>query len=143
MSELISGKEALIALANGGDVEWKCKGFSGENWHSVLSSPHTKISAVEILKCEYGNDDDGYYDGVLFRRKPHTITINGIEVSAPFKPDIGDIHFYLNLGRPELYARKRFDGNYCDNSAMALGAWRTEEEIKQVVAALRSIFNAN
>ena len=49
----------------------------------------------------------------------------------------------MNFGRSELYARKRFDGNYSDNSAIQIGAWRTEDEIKQVVAALRKIFVIN
>jgi len=100
--KLISGKEALIALANGEDVEWNCKGFSGENWHSVLSSPHTKIGAVEILNHEYGNDAVGYYGDVLFRLKSRTISINGIEVPAP--DDITDnpkgfeVYWEINIG---------------------------------------------
>lgn len=135
--KLISGKEALIALANGEDVEWNCKGFSGENWHSVLSSPHTKIGAVEILKREYGNDDVGYYSDVLFRLAPRTITINGIEVPAPFEPEDGEQfwHLYPSMGRGYNFTVSVDSDHY-----QQFGAWRTEEEIKQVVAALRQVF---
>lgn len=139
--KLISGKEALIALANGEDVEWNCKGFSGENWHSVLSSPHTKIGAVEILKREYGNDDVGYYSDVLFRLKPRTITINGIEVPAPFKPKEGNECFILDVESEDGFYRFVYGENSgFHKKLIQLGAWRTEEEIKQVVAALRQVF---
>ena len=106
--KLISGKEALIALANGEDVEWNSKGLSGENWHSVLSSPHTKIGAVEILKCEYGNDDVGYYSDVLFRLKPKTILINGNECPAPILWDSLPEGTKFWIADPS-----RHDGEFC------------------------------
>ena len=62
MSKLISGKEALIALANGEEVE-TCLG--GE-W---LNSDHVKALQVERIIENYYN----------FRLKPRTITINGVE----------------------------------------------------------------
>ena len=73
-----------------------------------------------------------------FRLKPKTITLNGIEVPAPFKPKDED-RFYFLCSR----IRKWYDLAEKINSncvADQFGAWRTEEEIKQVVAALRSAF---
>ncbi len=64
MSELISGKEALIALANGEEVE-TCLG--GE-W---LNSDHVKALQVERIIENYYN----------FRLKPRTITSNGVELN--------------------------------------------------------------
>lgn len=122
MSELISGKEAKLAWANGEIVQIECTGGFFE-----LSEHREFLNVFDNPKNK-------------FRLKPRTISINGIEVPATFEPKEGDDYFYMNFGRSELYARKRFDGNYSDNSAIQIGAWRTEDEIKQVVAALRSVF---
>lgn len=80
MSELISGKEALIALANGEEVEWRSPEWSGYNWHSVLTSPHTCIGAVEILNETYHREDTGSDQPVVFRLKPRTVNLNGVDV---------------------------------------------------------------
>ena len=127
MSELISGKEALIALANGQEVQVAING----EWVDI--SIDQKLS---IKLFTTGKDDFG--DAVFFRLKPSTITLNGVEVPAPFKPKDGDKVFipsnFLKQGYMEcIYPT-------FENYVFQFGAWRTEEEIKQVVAALRSIF---
>lgn len=68
MSKLISGKEALIALANGNEVEY-LNNF--KQWDKATIA----IPVMDIL-------DDNFE----FRLKPRTITLNGIEVPAPFEP---------------------------------------------------------
>ena len=125
MSELISGKEALIALANGEEVQ--CT-ITGENeWAKDIYS----IQPYYFLGGGVGQ--------FQFRIKPRTITINGIEVAAPFKPKHGDIFWYLDLTQICSYNYRQ---EWSDSDEYTqLGAWRTQEEIKQVVAALRSIFN--
>ena len=119
MSELISGKEALIALANGKEVQLQVLGDM--NWHDS-----TQWTVGELL-CFTGK----------FRLKPRTITINGIEVPAPFEPrEYEDCYMLTDL----------YEHGYTKTSwkySKSVPAWRTEEEIKQVVAALRSIFNKN
>ena len=65
MTNLISGKEALIALANGEEVELQALG--DVNWYNS-----TQWTVGELL-CFRGR----------FRLKPRTITINGIECPAP------------------------------------------------------------
>lgn len=62
--KLISGKEALIALANGEEVETKKK--DEITWSSI------GFFAVNIFKDEKWE----------FRLKPRTITINGIEAPS-------------------------------------------------------------
>ena len=117
MSKLISGKEALIALAHGGEVEYK----SINGWSDVKH-----LHAYEFF-------------GVCheFRLKPRTITINGIEVPAPFEPNHGDEIWFFNPDYGCGYA----DGDYDPaESVIQFGAWRTEDEVKQVVAALREVF---
>ena len=115
MSKLISGKEALIALANGEEVE-----CYKHEWMNV-----DRLSVRDLTSS------DNMYK---FRLKPHTITINGIEVPAPFEPKEGvDGHIIDLVVSPVIW-----DGS--DPETYRIGAWRTEEEIKQVVAALRSVF---
>ena len=123
MSELISGKEALIALANGEDVE--CT-ITGKN---------------EWTKDVYGIQPYYFLGGgtgqFQFRLKPRTIKLNGIEVLAPFEPKVGEKYWFIADYVSSGYSDTQ-EGTGINSS---IGKWRTEEEIKQVVAALRSIFN--
>ena len=116
MSEIINGKEALIALANGEEVELQATGDM--NWYNS-----TQWTVGELL-CFRGG----------FRLKPKTITLNGIEVPAPFEPNEFEDCYMLY----DLYAH-----GYTKTSwkySKSVPAWRTEDEIKKVVSALRSIF---
>lgn len=117
--KLISGKEALIALANGEEVEFQAIGDM--NWYD------SKQWTVGELLCFKGR----------FRLKPRTITINGIEVPAPFEPKPGELYYHPCGYRECGYWFNTNDGfDY-------LGAWRTEEEVKQVVSALRQVFGGS
>ena len=116
MTNLISGKEALIALGSGKEVEYK----SIDGWGDA-----SLIHAFEFL--------DNNYE---FRLKPRTITINGIEVPAPFEPKEGEKAYRLAPAIPCGYTEFYFEE---DEYERQFGAWRTEEQIKQVVAALRQI----
>ena len=122
MSKLISGKEALIALANDQEVEYIASGMAETKYWS--DSEKTKNFTIH----------DFYSGSWVFRLKPRTITINGIEVPAPFEPKDGEAFYYITSSQDEGYfynTNERFH---------QFGAWRTEEEIKQVVSALRSVF---
>ena len=125
MSKLISGKEALIALANGEGVECK-NNVTGMDWSD----------ATGLLVNSFFNTTNTW----VFRLKPRTITINGIEVPATFNPKEGEVFYYIND-----YSEDGYDWtNYCDkifNNTVWIGKWRSEDEIKQVMAALRSVFN--
>lgn len=121
MSELISGKEALIALANGEEVQTE----SNKQWVSV---ENCQVYQFLYKNCNY-----------KFRLKPRTITLNNIEVPAPFEPKDGEVfwHIFPTLGQGYGWCYGE------DESMKQFGAWRTEDEIKQVVAALRKIFVIN
>lgn len=69
MTNLISGKEALIALANGKDVLWRTK-TDAEAKCFKKQTPDLEI--VLSGNCDY-----------RFWIKPHTIAINGNECPAP------------------------------------------------------------
>ena len=130
MSELISGKDALIAVANGEDVEYWCEK------DPRIQKRWTSIKNLNEYKLSYFLEDNPRFE---FRLKPSTITINGIEVPAPFEPKDGDEFWILFESHysPCGYKLVLPDSQY---SELCYGAWRTEEEIKQVVSALRSIF---
>ena len=118
MSELISKKEALIALANGEDVE-----YYKHEWMDV-----NRLSVRDLTSS------DNMYK---FRLKPRTITINGIEVPAPFEPKEGDdFRVYYLHGLHE----RGYDWMHSTHYREFHLVWRTEAEIKQVIAALRSVF---
>ena len=120
--KLISGKEALIALANGGEVEF----FYRNVWDSI----------GEMIVIDHFISDK-----FKFRLKPRTITINGIEMPAPFEPKCGDMVWCLSELTPSGYeARTAYEP---EDFFSNLGYWRTEEEIKQVVAALRQVFGGS
>ena len=114
MTNLISGKEALIALANGEDVE-----YYNREWMDVNQ---LSVAGLTALRSMY-----------KFRLKPRTITLN-IEIPAPFEPKDKDNGYVIDL------VVSSNPWNESDPETYRVGAWRTEEEIKQVVAALRQIF---
>ena len=123
--KLISGKEALIALANKIPLEYTSDAL-GE-WFDVNNSNTLGIFERSDFK---------------FRLKPRTITLNGIEVPAPFEPKDGDKFFYLNDGEEVGYIVCTHDWGF-DPSELNFGAWRTEEEVQQVIAALRQVFGGS
>lgn len=123
MSKLISGKEALIALANGESVQ--CKNKDLDNWCDVVDD-----CPISLLTTE--KNRNGFW--FEFRIKPRTITINGIEVPAPFDPKDGEKFWIISDDYMSGYTSSNLIRGY------SFGAWRTEEEIKQVVTALRQVF---
>ena len=124
MSEIINGKEALIALANGENVESKKIGLVDRDDISWLDTPKTRqLTVLDFISGQWS-----------FRLKPRTISINGIETPAHFEPnDFEDCYMLTDL----------YEHGYTKTSwkySKSVPAWRTEDEIKQVVSALRSIF---
>ena len=118
----MANKDALIALANGDEVEWTH--FSVGEWHKVPQ---------KTAKLQYFLDDDL---GWKFRLKPRTITINGIEVPCnKSKHDKDDVVWVISTACENWY--DWIYGSDCDSNTLY---WETEEEIKQVVAALRQVF---
>lgn len=117
---LISGKEAKLAWANGEVIEFS--GVLGKQW--IILGEHNPLSVF---------DDKDF----LFRIKPKTIKLE-LEIPAPFEPKEGDTFYYLSDGEECGYVKCEHDWAF-DPMELNFGAWRTEEEIKQVVAALRGI----
>ena len=120
--KLISGKEALIALASGKEVQWA----TGNDFQDITDEWQIR----EFLHPSF-----------KFRLKPRTIKINEIKVPAPFEPKCGDMVWCLSELTPSGYeARTAYEP---EDFFSNLGYWSTEEEIKQVVAALRQVFGGS
>ena len=83
MSELISGKEALIALANGDSVE-ACvtHRLKKDEWHWFDAKSLT-VNEIEVMETD-GNPDGSNILAIAFRINPRTITLNGIEAPTSF-----------------------------------------------------------
>ena len=128
MTNLISGKEALIALANGEEVQ--CANADILNWNDVIGDCHIGLFTT-------GKNRNGF--DFVFRLKPRTITINGIEVPAPFEPKVNEEYWFIADYISSGYSVTK-EGTGINST---IGKWRTEEEIKQVVAALRKAFGGS
>ena len=125
---LISGKEALIALANGDTVE--VTSSSIEDWHELNGN-----SPVSLLLT--GKNIKGF--DFKFRIKPKTILLNGIEIPVPFEPEEGDEVWFIDCDSNRGYSSDVI-GQGCKEHWIQFGAWKSEDEIKQVVAALLKVF---
>lgn len=113
---LISGVDALRALADGDYVEYWCEDL--EQWVFMDMQNHFKRK---------------------FRLKPRTITLN-VEIPAPFEPKDGDFCFVFDNENEDGFLSFDYSSTSgFHNNLIQFGAWRTEEEIKQVVAALLGV----
>ena len=114
MTNLINGKEALIALANGEEVE----NFNGGAWCGVDES--SEVGA--------------FLSDRKFRLKPRTIKLE-LEIPAPFEPKEGETYWFITDSECGYNCVENNEG-----CRVGIAAWRSEDEIKQVVAALRQVF---
>lgn len=118
MSELISGRDAWLANFDGKSVQFRniCGNpqwfpFESENWDN------------EDLKCS----------AYEFRIKPKTITINGVEIVAPFDPKVGQYVWFISDDWGCGYS----GCEHKEDSSYNFGCWATEDDVKQAVLALK------
>ncbi|MBJ9495477.1 hypothetical protein FJV24_18790 [Acinetobacter baumannii] len=78
---LISGAEALRALADGKEVEYNWLNQKSSQW-MLISDELKQFSLYEILN---GTTEFG---AIKFRLKPQTIKLNDVEVPAPIKTGV-------------------------------------------------------
>ena len=124
MSELISGKEAKLAWANGKKLQI-ANMIVGEDFYDIDDS-NTTLNIFDL-------------DFYRFRLKPRTITLNNIEVPAPFKPKEDCQVWIIDDGKTDNCRKYDYEVEGDERNTF-IGMWRTNEEIKQVVSALRSLF---
>lgn len=130
---LVDGTAALTAALAGETVQISVEPWEEKNWDTFNPLEDDLSTKVFFTGMSEG------VQKVFFRIKPKTILINGVEVPAPFTPIEGDTFYYLNDGEECGYIKCEHDWAF-DPKDLIFGAWRTEEEIKQVVAALRKVF---
>lgn len=122
---LISGAEAKLAWANGVDIQ--IKNVNCVNWYDLDESKYN-LDIFDHVRVD-------------FRIKPQTIKLE-LELPKPFEPKVGEIYWYLTILEPKGYDWTEFRSSEDCRFYCQLGAWRTEEEIKQVVEQLRKIKGA-
>jgi len=125
---LISGAEAKLAWAKGKDVQISHKELDGIDWTDLHGS--LMLSVFEA---------DHMY---IFRLKPKTIKLE-LELPKPFEPKLGDLYWCIAMTNLRGYTQKVYKDDGDDECLIHLGAYRTEEEIKQVVEQLRKIRGAS
>ena len=108
MTNLISGKEAKLAWADNKEVEY----MPLNKWDLLGGSTPLSI---------FDRDD------VKFRLKPRTITINRIEVPAPFKPKEGERVWFICDDNDFGYAKSE---SYGDDIKSFYGWWSSSSERK-------------
>ena len=122
---LISGADALKAMMEGKRVLYS--GYKNQDWDTALS-----CNLGVFLKHEKFPD-------FSFKIVPRTIKLE-LEIPAPFEPKNKEKCFHLDYLEKCGFSSLLFDSsNNAHHKFIQYGAWRTEEEIKQVVAALRGI----
>ena len=122
MIELISREEAKLAWANGKKLQI-ANMIVGEDFYD-MDDRNTTLNIFDL-------------DFYKFRLKPCTIKINEIEVpvcGVDYKPHT--FMFVLNSLEPCEYSKIILD----ESDEIPPYWWKSEEEIKQVVSALRSVF---
>ena len=117
---LITGADAKLAWAKGEELEFYSPDL--DMWFGLNDEPF--MSDV--------------FDTRPIRIKPHTILITlSLEIPAPFEPKEGDEVYFIDCDTKRGYSSDII-GQGCDPDWIQFGAWKSEDEIKQVVAALRS-----
>lgn len=127
---LIEGKDALRSALDGNDIQLSLEPWEVNSW-SDFNPTEDEASTKAFFT---GLSSDG--QKVFFRLKPRTIKIE-LEIPSPFEPSLNEEYFYIHSCLDTGYAVAQFEDIEADYKLMQFGAWRTEEEIKQVVAALR------
>ena len=130
---MISGAEALRALIDGHEVQGRLE--NQVQWTDI--NPKSDDTLVKSFLTEKNRIGIRCY----FRFKPQTIKLE-LELPKPFEPE-EDCHVYiLDDGKTDGYRRYSYEV-HGDKGNTFIGIWRTEEEIKQVVAQLRKIRGTN
>lgn len=70
-------------------------------------------------------------------RLQQTATELKLEIPEPFEPKVDDLYWFISPFHSTGYDHCKFSNDIADKLHIQYGAWRTEDQIKQVVAAWR------
>lgn len=132
---LISGAEALRALADGKEVDVHESTYKNEVWFNLKE---TKFTPAEILAEKVRNKP---YT-LTFRLKPQTIKLE-LELPKPFDPKLGDIYWFISPFYSTGYDHCTFTNDSADKLHVQYGAYRSEDDVKKAVEQLRKIRGAS
>lgn len=123
---LISGAEAKLAWANGVDIQ--IKNVNCVNWYDLDESKYN-LDIFDNVRVD-------------FRLKPQTIKLE-LELPKPFEPKVGEWYFFVSTENDCGYSTDKFEGLDRDFIQTQFGAYRTANEVGQVVEQLRKIRGTN
>lgn len=125
---LISGADALRALADGEEVEYSHGEENCVRWTTIRSFEEYSLDVFLGIGTRF-----------KFRLKPRTLKLE-IEVPAPFEPKDGDECFILNSDSEDGFHRFIYEENSgFHKNLIQYGAWRTVADIKIVVEQLHKL----
>ncbi|QNY18242.1 hypothetical protein IC765_19525 (plasmid) [Acinetobacter seifertii] len=133
---LISGAEALRALADGKEVEYNWLNQKSSKW-MLISEELKQFNLYEILSgiTEFG--------AIKFRLKPQTIKLE-LELPKPFEPRDGDDCFIVDSEQEDGFYRFTYSENSgFHQNLIQFGAYKTEDDVKKAVEQLRKIRGTN
>jgi len=132
---LISGAEALRALADGKGVDVHESTYKNGVWFNLKD---TKFTPAEILAEKVR--DKPYK--LSFRLKPQTIKLE-LELPKPFEPKLGDLYWFISPFYSTGYDHCTFTNDSADKLHVQYGAYRSEDDVKKAVDQLRKIRGAS
>lgn len=131
---LINGADVPALIKKGESVQFR-SAFNvqgGGEWKDLdLERDEEELSLGDLINTRFE-----------WRLKPQTIKVE-LELPKPFEPKDGDEYFYISTLQHCLYSHDVWSDEPADITQAAFGAYRTEDEIKQVVEQLRKIRGAS
>ncbi|EIB6858216.1 hypothetical protein AXY30_RS10685 [Acinetobacter baumannii] len=132
---LISGADVPALIKKGESVQFRSvfNVQGGGEWKDLdLERDEEEFSLGDLINTRFE-----------WRLKPQTIKVE-LELPKPFEPNkVGEKYYFIHLDNDNGYGFNYFESKKADACWMQFGAWRTEEEIKQVVEQLRKIRGTN
>lgn len=131
---LISGADVPALIKKGESVQFRSvfNVQGGGEWKDLdLERDEEEFSLGDLINTRFE-----------WRLKPQTIKLE-LELPKPFKPKNGEIYWFVDSTEKDGYLSVTFHDDKDDHKYVQFGAYRTEEEIKQVVEQLRKIRGTN
>lgn len=130
---LISGADVPRLIKEGNQIQLRAAiGFKLGEWQDLdLERDEEELTLGDLINTRFE-----------WRLKPQTIKLE-LELPKPFKPKNGEIYWFVDSTEKDGYLSVTFHDDKDDHKYVQFGAYRTEEEIKQVVEQLRKIRGTN
>ncbi|MDC4679312.1 hypothetical protein NQ804_04270 [Acinetobacter baumannii] len=130
---LISGADVPRLIKEGNQIQLRAAiGFKLGEWKDLdLERDEEEFSLGDLINFRFE-----------WRLKPQTIKVE-LELPKPFEPKLGDMYWFISPFYSTGYDSSVFEDHQADQLQVQYGAYRTQDEIKQVVKQLRKIRGTN